>query len=143
MPKIDTNELGVTPDDLASGNFPTTSAPDKLTRVEWMLTQLDYYRVDHDPTGIEAMIVTYRCLRNIFFNVLSESSISDPLRKELGSKRTKMDGLMAQFNRNLNQSRAAQSSYFQASPIVILPEGFRQALEEFELALRRAVSLMR
>lgn len=144
---FNTESMGIQEKDLLKGSFPETHSPGKNERINWLLMQLEVFRLNFGEKREDIVPYIKRMLDNLFFNVwhLAEEKLSDKEKKELLEIRERAE---KEFN---NDEKRIQSYKGGSSERIVLSIGNKEeriyyfldntikTLRSYELVLRKTI----
>lgn len=130
--EINTDSLGATKEDIRSGNFPESDAPDTRKTIGWLWTQFDLVRLTNDENTAEYYLILFRFLDRIFFNIYNPL-----IPKFKKNEEQELLDIRKQSKNNYNQ---LMQNYIKASnserKTVKRPYNTKDNLDFFEMKLR-------
>lgn len=142
---FDTSRFGIDEQNLMSGNFPENQSPSKYSRIDWLLSQLEVFRLNYGDSGEEVLPYIKRILDNIFMNVwyLAQSKLGEKEQKELLEAREESEKAYKQGISYISKARGGINHYYinysNSNRIYFFPSEIVNAMRSYEIVLRRTI----
>ena len=130
---INTNSLGAVKEDIMSGNFPESDAPDTRKTIGWLWTQFDLVRLTNDENTAEYCLILFRFLDRIFFNIynpLTPKFKKDEEKELLNIRKQAKDN----YNQLMNNYTKARNTTNRQT--LKRPPNTKDNLDYYEMKLR-------